>query len=335
VPVHTADGDESASVGGGFEPGAHAGSVMARLAAPTAPTETTLAVVADPHVATHTEGTSKLFDHTETHFRNAVADIAARDIDAAFSVGDLTKDGEPWNYDAVADALDSLDVQFYAVPGNHDVPKEGDEHDTPPVADFAEQYAPGDAYPFTTSVGGVDIVGINTAGTAEFLADSHDGAIDPDRIDAVRDALAAADDPVVLSHFNLPAMAEQVRAHRDAVEPEMYVPPVTRDGARFVETLADGGTTLLLTGHLHMPATAVEGGVREVMVPTTCSFPQGYVTLAVGPEGTTVRFHPVADRAGMRRGYAERAADSTTARGLTAMAADRLARFPLVDEVER
>jgi hypothetical protein len=71
------------------------------------------------------------------------------------------------------------------------------------------------------------------------------------------------------------------------------------------------------------------------MVPTTCSFPQGYVTLTVGPDGTIVRFYPVAGRAGMRRGYAERSTDSTTARGLTAMAADRLARFPLVDEVAR
>lgn len=340
MSAHTADdaepdGDEAESDGDGFDPGAHAGSVMARLAAPTAPTETTLAVVADPHVATRAEGTSKLFEHTETHFRNAVADIAAREVDAALSVGDLTKDGEPWNYDAVADTLDGLDVPFYAVPGNHDVPKEGDEHDTPPVAEFADQYAPGGSYPFTASVGGVDLVGLNTAGTADFLFDSHDGAIDPDRIEAVRDALATADDPVVLSHFNLPAMAEQLRAHRDAVEPEMYIPPVTRDSDRFVETLADGGTSLLLTGHLHMPATAVEGGVREVMVPTTCSFPQGYVTLTVGPDGTIVRFYPVAGRAGMRRGYAERSTDSTTARGLTAMAADRLARFPLVDEVAR
>jgi len=315
-----------------FTPGAHPGSVLARLAEPTAASETTLAVVADPHVSTREDGTSKLFERTERHFRNAVADIRARDVDAALSVGDLTKDGEPWNYDAVAEILDSLDVPFYAVPGNHDVPKERDEHDTPPVSEFAAEYAPGDEYPFRTTVGGVDLVGLNTSGTADFLFDSHDGAIDPERLEAVRETLAAADDPVVLSHFNLPAMAEQLRAHRDAVEPEMAIPPVTRDGERFVETLAEGGTSLLLTGHLHLPATAVEGGVREVMVPTTCSFPQAFVTLTVGPEGTTVRFHPVADQAGLRYAFAERSGDSVTARGLTAIASDRLAQFPLVDE---
>jgi DNA repair exonuclease SbcCD nuclease subunit len=315
-----------------FTPGAHPGSVLATLDRPAAATETTIAVVADPHVATRAAGTSKLFEHTETHFRNAVADIREREIDAALSVGDLTKDGEPWNYAAVDEALDDLDVPFYAVPGNHDVPKAGDEHDPLPVAEFADRYAPDDEYPFRTAVGGVDVVGLNTAGTAEFRHESHDGALDPGRIEAVQEALAAADEPVVLSHFNLPAMAEQLRAHRDAVEPEMAIPPVTRDGERYVETLAEGDTSLLLTGHLHLPATAVEGGVREVMVPTTCSFPQAYVTVTVGAEGTTVRFHPVADRAGLRRAYAERTGDSTTARGLTAIASDRLAAFPLVSE---
>lgn len=315
-----------------FTAGVHPGSVLARLTEPTAETETTLAVVADPHVATRAEGTSKLFERTETHLRNAVADIRARDVDAALSVGDLTKDGESWNYDAVADILDGLDVPVYAVPGNHDVPTDGDEHETPPVSEFAAEYAPGGEYPFGTTVGDVDLVGLNTAGTADFLADSHEGALDPDRLDAVHETLAAAEDPVVLSHFNLPAMADQLRAHRDAVEPEMAIPPVTRDGERYVETLAAGDTSLLLTGHLHLPSTASQGGVRELMVPTTCSFPQAYVTVTVGPEGTTVRFHPVADRAGLRRAFAERSGDSTTARGLTAIAADRLAQFPLVDE---
>jgi len=81
-----------------------------------------------------------------------------------------------------------------------------------------------------------------------------------------------------------------------------------------------------------MPATAEQGGVREAMVPTTCSYPQAYLTATVGPDGTTVRFHPVAGREGIRHGYAVRSKDSTTSRGLTAIAADRLARFPLAEE---
>lgn len=315
-----------------FEPGAHPGIPMARLARPTAATETTLAVVADPHVGVRSEGTSKLFDRTERHLRNAVDDIRARDVDAVCSVGDLTKDGEPYNYDAVDRILDELDVPFYAVPGNHDVPKSRDEHETMPVPEFADRYTPGRSYPFVTDVGGIDVVGLNTAGTADRLFESHDGQLDPQNVDEVRDALAEADSPVVLSHFNLPAMFDQLRAHRDAVEPEMYIPPTTRRGRAYAETLAEGDTSLLLTGHLHMPATATQAGVREVMVPTTCSFPQAYLTVSVDRDGATVRLHPVVGRDGMRYAFNKRLTDSTTSRGLTAMAADRLARFPLVDE---
>jgi 3',5'-cyclic AMP phosphodiesterase CpdA len=323
----TEDADE-------FEPGAHPGATMARLAAPTAATRTRLAVVADPHVATRASGTSKLFDHTERHLRNAVADAAARGVDAVVSVGDLTKDGEPWNHEAVDAVLDDLDVPVHAVPGNHDVPKAGDDHATPPVSEFAARYAPGGEFPFVASVGDVDLVGLNTAGDADFLHDTHDGGLDPRRADAVADALAAADDPVVLAHHNLPGTYAQFRAHRDAAEPEMGIPPVTRGGEGYVETLADGGTALLLTGHLHVPATTRQGGVRELVAATTCSFPQGYLTLSVGPDGTTVRFHPVAGRAGMRDAYAVRSTDSVGSRGQTALAADRLARFPLADERE-
>ena len=261
-----------------FDPGVHPGAVLARLEQPTAATKTRIAVVADPHVGVRTDGTSKLFDRSEHHFRNALADASERDVDAVVSVGDLTKDGEEYNYDDV------------------------------------------------------DLVGLNTAGSADHLHDTHDGQLDPERVDEIRETLGAADQPVVLAHHNLPAMYDQLRAHRDAVEPEMHIPPTTRFGDAYARTLADGDTSLLLTGHLHMPATATQAGVREVMVPTTCSFPQAYLVLTVTETGTTIRFHPVGGRDGLRHTYSVRSTDSTTARGLTAIASDRLARFPLVYE---
>jgi len=308
---------------------------MAHLERPTAESETVLAVVADPHVSVRTEGTSKLFDRTKQHFRNAIEDASARDVDAVLSVGDLTKDGEPWNYDAVDSVLERLDVPFYAVPGNHDVPKAGDDHETMPVTEFATRYSPTGEFPFSTTIGGVDIVGLNSAGTGEFLHETHDGQLDELQIDAARDLLAAADRPIVLSHHNLPVMFDELRAHRDAVEREMGIPPITRDGDKLVDLLAEGDTGLLLTGHLHMPVTATQQGVREVMVPTTCSFPQAYLIVEVTRSGTTVRFHPVASQEGLRYGYDVRSTDSVTARGLTAIASNQLAQFPLVEETSK
>jgi len=311
--------------------GTHPGSLMARLEAPSTDTRTRLAVIADPHVATRAEGTSKLFEHTLEHFERAVRDADARDVDAVLSPGDLTKDGEPWNYDAVDDALAELSAPFYAVPGNHDVPKKRDEHETMPVSGFAERYAGGEL-PFRARVGGVDLLGLNSAGTRERLYNTHEGAVPPNQLDWLARELADSEAPLVLTHFNLPAVSDQIPHHRDTVEPEMAIPPVSRDTDALLEALSAGTDPLVLTGHLHLPATGVSEGVREVMAPTTCSFPQSYLLVEVAPEGTTIRLVPVTDRSGMAYGHRARSGDSVTARGLTAIAAARLATFPLVDE---
>jgi hypothetical protein len=311
--------------------GRHPGSVMARLERPRADRSTRLAVVADPHVATRAEGTSKLFEHSLEHFECAIADADARDVDAVLSPGDLTKDGEPWNYDAVDDVLDGLEAPFYAVPGNHDVPKEGDDHETMPVSAFAERYAAG-GLPFRERVGGVDVLGLNSAGSRDRLYDTHEGAVDPAQLEWLEAELADAETPLVLTHFNLPAVSDQIPHHRDTVEPEMAIPPASRETDALLEALSAGTEPLVLTGHLHLPATGVSEGVRELMTPTTCSFPQSYLLVEVGPEGTTVRLVPVADSDGMAYGHRARSGDSVTARGLTAIAAARLATFPLVDE---
>ncbi|MFB6153721.1 MAG: metallophosphoesterase [Halodesulfurarchaeum sp.] len=312
--------------------GTHPGSVLARLTRPRADEPTRFAVLADPHLSTQESGTSKLFEYTGPHLRTAVEDIKGRELDAVLSVGDLTKDGEPWNYDAFDDIIADLEVPFYAVPGNHDVPKAGDDHETIPVEEFAERYAPEGELPYVVEVGDVPIVGVNSSGTADLLYESHDGEVTAEDVAWLDEQLAGLTEPVVLTHFNLPAMSEQLRVHRDHVEPEMHIPPVLRNPEPFVDVLSAHDVPLMLTGHLHMPSTAKQAGVREVMAPTTCSFPQAYLILEVGPEGTTVRQVPCATQEELRYSFSERSGDSTTSRGLTAMAAVRCADFPLVDE---
>lgn len=305
----------------------HPGTLLADLDEPSGP-RTRFAVVADPHVATRSEGTSKLLEHTKTHFRAAIDDVATRDVDAVLSPGDLTKDGEPWNYDAVDDVLDALDAPLLAVPGNHDVPKAGDEHDTPSVAWFADQYAPGDL-PFHAEVGALDVFGINTAGTADRLHDSHDGCVTQPTLDWLIDALEDATNPIVLAHHNLPPISEQVAAHQ-AIDPEMHLPPVLRDPDPYAEVLAAADVDLVLTGHYHLPATGTYRGVREVAAPTTCSFPQSYLLCETTPDGTRLYQVPVSDEVGLEHGHHERVTDSRTSAGLTAIAAARVASFPLV-----
>ncbi|MFB6127480.1 MAG: metallophosphoesterase [Halolamina sp.] len=311
--------------------GVGSGSVMARLARPRAADRTRIAVIGDPHLSTRAEGTSKLFEDTVTHVENAVADINERDADLTLCVGDITKDGEPWNFDAFDDVAADLETPFRSIPGNHDVPKEGYDHENLPLSAFVDRYTPGEL-PFHEEVGGVDLIGLNTAGSEEFLTDSHDGLVTDNQLDWLRETLPETETPVVAAHHNLREMSDQLYAHRDAVEPDMHIPPEMRNAEAFREVLTAHDVPLLLTGHLHMPSAAVAGPTRELMAPTTCSFPQGYLLVDVGPEGTEVRFVPVADHAGLRKGFSERAGDSVTARGLTAMAATRLAQFPLVEE---
>jgi len=309
----------------------HPGALMASLREPTADERTRFAVVADPHVSTREEGTSKLFEHTEEHFRAAIEDMRGRDLDAVVSPGDLTKDGEPWNYDAVDDILETLDVPFYAVPGNHDVPKDGYDHENPSVPWFAEQYGPGEL-PYRVRVGDVDIIGLNSSGTRDQLYDSHDGLVDEDQREWLADALEDAHNPIVVVHHNFPPVSDQLTRHRDTVESEMAMPPIMREPEAFAETLADGDAHLVFTGHYHLPATGEYEGIREIATPTTCSFPQAYLLCEVTPEGTEIRFVPVADETGLENAHAERIGDSVTSRGLTSIAAARVARFPLLDE---
>ncbi|WP_135666070.1 metallophosphoesterase family protein [Halorhabdus rudnickae] len=305
------------------------GTLLARLDRPTAAAPVRLAAIADPHVSTRADGTSKLFEHTLDHFVTAIEDIEQRDVDAVVSPGDLTKDGETWNADAVEDALDALDVPIYAVPGNHDVPKEGDDHDAIPVAAFADRFGPG-GYPFRHQVGELDVLGLNSAGTADRLAETHDGHVDADQREWLARKLQQTDDSLVVVHHNLPSVTEQLRRHRDRVLEDMAIPPTMREPEAFVDVLADGDAALVLTGHLHLPLTGVDRGVREIATPTTCSFPQSYLLLDITPEGTEIRLVPVADVVGLELAHDRRARDSTTARGLTSMGAARLASMPLV-----
>lgn len=306
------------------------GSVMARLNQPKSDSLTRLAVIADPHLSTRADGTSKLFEHTVEHLQLAVDDIQARAVDAVVCVGDLTKDGEPWNYAAFDEVVAGLEVPLLAIPGNHDVPKEADEDESLPVREFVTRYTPGEL-PYTARVSGVDLVALNSAGDGDWLFDTHDGEVPPAQLEWVDRMLGSVENPLVLVHHNLPAMAAQVRAHRDAVEPEMGIPPEMRNPDPLLDVLGDHEVPLVLTGHLHLPSVAEQRGIVEVMAPTTCSFPQAYLLVEVGPEGTTAWFVPVVDHEGMLRGYHDRRDDSVTARELTAMASVRLANFPLID----
>ncbi len=281
-----------------------------------------------------------VYHRSGERLRTALADAEARGVDAIVSAGDLTKDGAPWEYEFLDGILGDVETPFFSVPGNHDVPKastetyaHGDDHDSPPVERFEQTYTPNGQLPFVERVGGVDVVGIDTASMADgSLQETHDGRVAPQQVEWLDSTLAGLETPVVLMHHNTPAMFDQFATLRERAHPEMTDPPVLRDPQPLLDTLTDHEVPLVVTGHLHNLGVAETGAVREVTTPATGSFPQAYLLFEFDRNGTTVRYVPVTDTAGNTEAHHLRRTSGPRGEGYAAFASIRLATMPLVDE---
>ncbi|WP_327052398.1 metallophosphoesterase family protein [Halomicrococcus gelatinilyticus] len=316
---------------------ADAGPVLARFDRPRTATATTVAVVSDPHVSTEREGTWKVFHRTRERLRTVLADAMARDVDAVVLAGDLTEDGARIDFEAVDATLADAEVPTFAVPGNHDVRKAFDAHDGRPLSAFTANYASAGAtgaaggsspsgLPFHARVGGVDVIGLNSASTPDgALDDTHDGAVSDDQLSWLDETLPGADAPVVVMHHNLPGLAcGDLRSWRSSYP--------LRNADALVETLTGHGAPLVVSGHLHLPAVSCAGDVRQVVAPALSSFPQAALLLEVGPDGTTVRYVPVGGQAAVEEAYMHAQADSERSGMVADLVHARLSTLPLVDE---
>lgn len=312
---------------------------MARLAVPTTERPTRLAVLADPHVSTRAAGSPKQFERTEGFLETAITDINSRGVDAVVSVGDLTKDGAPWDFARVDELLGALDAPFFAVPGNHDVPKTFDDHRSASRGRFITQYTPG-TLPYQVQAGGVDLFGLESAWTPKAdLLDSHDGRITPGQLEWLADRAETADCPVVFTHHALPPTARQAASSGAAIGVDMSAVPIMRNGEAVMETLGAAGVPLVLTGHIHLPGVATRDStgteidpVTEVTAPSICTFPQGYLLVDIDSRGTTVRYVPTASPSESMAAYRARLDGSAVDRAQAAVGATRTAQFPLVED---
>jgi Icc protein len=305
---------------------ATAGPIFARFSYPRSETRTTIAVISDTHVSTEKRGTWKVFHRTRERLQTAIADANTRDVDAVVFAGDLTEDGSAEDFETVRSLLADLDVPHVAVPGNHDVPKSFDSHETPPLSSFESDFTP-DGFPFHECVGGVDIIGLNSASTPDgTLSDCHDGCISADQLAWLDETLPKTDAPIVVSHHNLPGLSDGTDPHSWRSSFPM------RNATELADILSKHDVSLHVSGHLHVPAVAETMGVRELVAPSLCSFPQAYLLFEIGPLGTAVRFVPTADAAGTMEAYMHAKKDSARSDALAEMTLDRLASFPLEDE---
>ncbi len=306
------------------------GVVLARLTAPTSRQPVSLGVLTDAHVASRAEGTDRLFHRTEARFETAIDRLNAAEPDLVLFDGDLTKDGEPWNYDRVRELLADLEPPSLATPGNHDVPKAADEHETPPVSTFEKTFVP-EGLPTHRRVGDLDLLVLNSAALPDgSLADDHRGAISHAQLEWLETTLQVVTNPVVAFHHNLlPILGSDV-----ARSPPWRTYSL-RNGPTVLDLLERHGVPLVLSGHHHVPATVSRGGLTQVIAPAACAYPQAHLLLEVDDRGTTVRLVPHADDAGQREAYDALQSGPDLRRTFAGLIDDTLSSAPLVDDVAR
>lgn len=308
--------------GGRYDTGGR-GPVLGRFARPRGP-QTTIAVIADPHVSPDREGSWKLFHRTESRLRTAIADINRLAVDAAVVLGDLTRDGGAHEFDRVDELLARCAVPVLCVPGNHDVPKADDEHSSPPLLEFVSRYTPG-SLPFRAGVGGVDIVGLNTASMPDdSLSVTHRGAVSSTQLDWLERMLPETENPIVVMHH--PAGRECDHGYR--ARPGQYR---LANADELSAVLSANGVPLCLSGHVHWPSIAPLETGYEVGAPAVCSFPQAYLLVHIEPRGTTIELVPLTDRDGLSEAYHAAREHPRGARFIAATDGGYFQRFPLVD----
>lgn len=278
------------------------GAVLARFDRPRSVAGRTVAVVSDPHVSVTGTGTWKLFHRTRQRFLQALDEVEAQDVDCLVLAGDLTKDGAPADYNWMDGVLGSSSVPALAVPGNHDVTGGTAE-------EFAARFTD-DGYPTTCRVGDVDLIGLNSVVAPD--ADDGDGRrriVSKTQLTWLETHLPEADDPVVITHHNLPGVEAVLADHE--WDPH---PPIENAG-ELVSVLDRHGVGLHVSGHVHVLAGAQRQGVNALVAPALSSFPQAYLRLDIDATGTTVRCRTPADQDGIAEAY--EAARDGPARGRT------------------
>lgn len=274
---------------------------IARFQRPTADRKTNIAVIGDPHVSTRGEGGQRLPEHSEEHFQRTIADVNCRAYDGAVSVGDLSANGGPWDFEAVDQILADLDISFASIPGNHDVPATSSaNHEVLSQDEFEKRYA-GGSVPFVYSIGDVELVGLDSMRLRKTLYKGTES----EQLAWLDDALGRTDDPIVMIHHPLPGITDWLMEYNERIE-NVEISRLWPNPDPLLDVLNDHDVSLVLSGHKHIPGVARTGTTWEVMAPSTCTYPQGYIRLEVGPQGTDAYFIPVATHEELQEAFLRR-----------------------------
>jgi 3',5'-cyclic AMP phosphodiesterase CpdA len=193
------------------------------------------------------------------------AELMAQSPDLIVASGDFTMVGSKREFRLARTFLDTLHVPWFAVPGNHDVPKELVRRFLNPYSRYRE-FISAETEPFL-EMHGVAFAGLNTSRRWRPELDWSQGSINSTQLEQLEQRFNAAS----------PHALRVVVAHHPLMPPETITEGHTRPvhrADRALESFARMGVRLVLSGHFHMsyvrrhirPNTITEGaptGLRK------------------------------------------------------------------------
>ena len=216
---------------------------------------TAILQISDPHIAASGALVSGRLD-TAGSLRRAVERVVdIRDqigpIDALLLSGDLSDDGSAESYVHLKEILAPLDLPLLVIPGNHD-------GRAPLRAAFPEILPRTGGLNWSRRVGDVLVVGLDTLREGE-----GGGALDPDALSFLTQALADPETPPVLLALHHPPFRTGIQFMDDI-------------GLADPETLeailaAYPGELRLTCGHIHSMMVTTFAGKIAVSSPSPCS----------------------------------------------------------------
>jgi 3',5'-cyclic AMP phosphodiesterase CpdA len=261
---------------------------------------------------------------SERLLRRAIS--TANDLDPGLILvaGDLTGDGLPDSFAAVDRILAEAAAPTLVIPGNHDVPKRFDEHDSPSEP-FTERY---DRLPTVISAGPVSVIAANTASTRDdSLRDTWGGKVgDRDRLRLTR-LCATVETPVLFLHHNIGSLSDAPGGK--------YRNFQLRDAAAIKDMLALCDVPLAISAHHHVPAVLTHGSTVKLLAPPVCSYPQAMMSIDIGPTGMTARLVPLATRDEIAAARRAAVTGKPLATGIAELVDRRVTSLPLFCSEDR
>ena len=302
------------------------GPALAQLARPVG-SATSLAVIADPHVTPQAEGTWRVLHRAEERLRSAIENANRLDVDGIVLLGDLRGNERPESFGRVKQIIERANSPVFAVPGNHDISY---EHSARAIDRFCKRFTPG-SLPYCQRVGGVDLVGLNSASNAKGRpVDASGGAISVDQLQWLDETLETLATPIVALHHPIASVTNEV--DELPVEENYRL----QNAAALAEVLRVHNVPLVLSGHLHWPIATRFKRMVQVVAPAACSFPQSSLLIHIEPRGTTITTTSLTDRTGIEEAYRHARQGGRRSRGL-AKSVDRgyFKEFPQINETNR